>query len=76
LNKSILKLGHAAAGGSYLDQFRLLITSMGNVVAFVRMMRTADLFDAAQSMRYFPGKDEFQQVAAFGDEQPWSASSK
>jgi WASH complex subunit 7 len=42
-NKDIKKLGLTPDGLSYLDQFRVLITEIGNALGYVRMVRRAGL---------------------------------
>lgn len=43
LNKEIKKLGAAEDGMSFLDQFRQLISEIGNALGFVRMVRMGGL---------------------------------
>lgn len=42
-NKDIRKLGISDTGKTFLDQFRLLITEIGNALGYVRMVRSAGM---------------------------------
>lgn len=37
---------------TYLDQFRLLITHIGNAMGFVRMVRSGGIQQTSQSIRF------------------------
>ena len=54
-NRGIRKLGLMPDGVStYLDQFRLLITHIGNAMGFVRMVRSGGLHSTASSIQFVP----------------------
>ena len=42
-NKDIRKLGVSDPGKTFLDQFRVLITEIGNALGYVRMVRSAGM---------------------------------
>ncbi|ETV96488.1 hypothetical protein, variant 2 [Aphanomyces invadans] len=42
-NKEIRQLGVSDAGRTFLDQYRILITEMGNALGYVRMVRSAGM---------------------------------
>ena len=42
-NKGIRKLGVSDTGRTFLDQFRILITEIGNSLGYVRMVRSAGM---------------------------------
>ena len=48
----------AAANASLLDRLRLLVTQVGNAVAFVRMLRSGALTCAARSVAFVPDLDD------------------
>jgi len=54
-NRGIRKLGLMADGvSSYLDQFRVLITHIGNALGLVRMVRSGGRLQAAATVRFVP----------------------
>merc|ERR1719342_1230895 len=64
-NRGIRKLGLMPDGVStYLDQFRLLITHIGNAMGFVRMVRSGGLKQASQSIRFVP---DIEDIPVFAD---------
>lgn len=50
----IRKLGLTDGGLSYLDQFRLLITEIGNALGYVRMVRAGGLSYIGDAIRFVP----------------------
>jgi len=48
-HRGIRKLGLNSAGLSYLDQFRILITHLGNALGYVRMLRSGSIHCSAES---------------------------
>ncbi|KAL9652394.1 hypothetical protein ABK040_012049 [Willaertia magna] len=54
LVKDIKNLGAASSGISYLDQFRLLITEIGNALGYVRMVRAGGLRYIADAIQFVP----------------------
>eukprot|EP00753_Platysulcus_tardus_P017866 PLAT6610.1.p1 GENE.PLAT6610.1~~PLAT6610.1.p1 ORF type:complete len:1231 (-),score=773.83 PLAT6610.1:251-3664(-) len=53
-NKDIRKLGVTDDGLSFLDQFRKLITEIGNALGYVRMVRSAGLHYLHGAVKYIP----------------------
>lgn len=65
-NKSIRKLGMPDGKTTYLDQFRMLITQMGNAMGYVRMIRSGGLHFVSNSIRFIPDLDDipnFEQLS-------------
>eukprot|EP01100_Stratorugosa_tubuloviscum_P013891 TRINITY_DN7156_c0_g1_i1.p1 TRINITY_DN7156_c0_g1~~TRINITY_DN7156_c0_g1_i1.p1 ORF type:complete len:1131 (+),score=465.04 TRINITY_DN7156_c0_g1_i1:117-3509(+) len=60
--KDIRKLGVHTSGTSYLDQFRQLITEIGNTMGYVRLIRSGGLQFTATSVRFIP---DIQEVPKF-----------
>lgn len=56
LNKEIKKLGAAEDGMSFLDQFRQLISEIGNALGFVRMVRMGGLQHSSTASGFVQGK--------------------
>lgn len=48
-HRGIRKLGLNSIGLSYLDQFRILITHLGNALGYVRMLRSGSIHCSAES---------------------------
>ena len=48
-HRGIRKLGLNSLGQSYLDQFRLLVTQLGNALGYVRMLRSGSIHCSAES---------------------------
>ncbi|CAG2103931.1 unnamed protein product [Medioppia subpectinata] len=63
LCKGIRKLGLTADGMSYLDQFRQLISQIGNVLGFVRMLRSGALHCSSNSVNFVPDLDDMTEVS-------------
>ncbi|XP_046682962.1 WASH complex subunit 4 isoform X1 [Homalodisca vitripennis] len=56
-NKGIRRLGVTQEGLTYLDQFRILITHIGNAMGYVRMIRSGGLHCCSTAIRYIPDLD-------------------
>ncbi|KAL6253646.1 hypothetical protein P5V15_015461 [Pogonomyrmex californicus] len=52
--KGIRKLGMTADGLSYLDQFRQLITQIGNALGYVRLIRSGGLHASFNAVSFLP----------------------
>ncbi|XP_077254951.1 strumpellin and WASH-interacting protein [Temnothorax americanus] len=52
--KGIRKLGMTADGLSYLDQFRQLITQIGNALGYVRLIRSGGLHASSNAVSFLP----------------------
>jgi len=57
-NKGIRKLGTIDGQSSYLDQFRLLISQIGNTMGYVRMIKAGGLHFVSNSIRFVPDLDD------------------
>mmetsp|Transcript_7605 Transcript_7605/g.19370 ORF Transcript_7605/g.19370 Transcript_7605/m.19370 type:complete len:1168 (-) Transcript_7605:91-3594(-) len=53
-NRDIRKLGVSEDGSSFLDQFRLLITEIGNALGFVRMVRLGAMHYCTNAAKFVP----------------------
>ncbi|XP_043943762.1 WASH complex subunit 4 [Protopterus annectens] len=53
-NRGIRKLGITPEGLSYLDQFRQLISQIGNAMGYVRMIRSGGLHCCSNAIRFVP----------------------
>ncbi|KAG8185393.1 hypothetical protein JTE90_018615 [Oedothorax gibbosus] len=64
-HRGIRKLGVTNDGESYLDQFRLLISQIGNAMGFVRMIRSGGIHCCSNAIRFIPDLDDiitFQEL--------------
>lgn len=52
--KGIRKLGMTIEGLSYLDQFRILITHIGNALGYVRLIRSGGLHACSNAISFLP----------------------
>lgn len=57
-NRGIRKLGLTNDGLSYLDQFRLLISEIGNALGYVRLVRSGGLHCCGNAIRFVPDIDD------------------
>lgn len=57
-HRGIRKLGLSNDGQSYLDQFRLLISQIGNAMGFVRMIRSGGIHCCSNAIRFIPDLDD------------------
>lgn len=57
-NKGIRKLGLTPDGESYLDQFRTLITQIGNAMGYIRMVRSGGLHCCSNAIRFIPDLED------------------
>ena len=68
VSKTIKKLGTLGkANLTFLDKFRQLVTSIGNALGFVRMIRNASLKDNSNLIKFIPkliDEIRFEDVAA------------
>nr|CCA26974.1 KIAA1033 putative [Albugo laibachii Nc14] len=53
-NRDIRKLGVSDSGKSFLDQFRVLITEIGNALGYVRMVRSAGMNYCSNAIKFVP----------------------
>ncbi|XP_071485715.1 WASH complex subunit 4-like [Diadema antillarum] len=57
-NKGIRKLGLTPEGDSYLDQFRNLISQIGNAMGYIRMIRSGGLRCCSNAIRFVPDLED------------------
>ncbi|KAI9557930.1 hypothetical protein GHT06_014682 [Daphnia sinensis] len=75
-HRGIRKLGLNSIGLSYLDQFRILITHLGNALGYVRMLRSGSIHCSAESCAPVPDLAELVYLNESGvDHQLGSSSS-
>jgi len=53
-NKDIRKLGVSDVGLSFLDQFRILITQIGNAMGYIRLIRSGGRNYVANAIKFVP----------------------
>jgi WASH complex subunit 7 len=53
-NKDIRKLGTSEAGLSFLDQFRVLVTQIGNAMGYIRLVRSGGRNYVANAIKFVP----------------------
>ncbi|GFG31853.1 hypothetical protein Cfor_02661 [Coptotermes formosanus] len=63
-NKGIRKLGLTPDGLSYLDQFRMLISHIGNAMGYVRMIRSGGLHCCSNAICFVP---DLEDIVCFED---------
>ncbi|KAG3203185.1 hypothetical protein PC129_g23011, partial [Phytophthora cactorum] len=68
-NKDIRKLGVSDSGKTFLDQFRMLITEIGNALGYVRMVRSAGMNYCSNAIKFVPdlNRTHFKFEAYAGD---------
>jgi len=77
-NKEIRKLGVSADGMTVLDRFRLLVTEIGNVMGYVRMVRAGGQHYCVEATEYMPDPNvppSFASSAAAGGVSAESAAA-
>jgi WASH complex subunit 7 len=76
--KEIRKLG-VVDGRTFLDQFRILITEIGNALGYVRMVRSAGMHFCSEAVRFLPDLDQiidFKAHAGAGSPTEGSADAE
>eukprot|EP01114_Cavostelium_apophysatum_P015888 TRINITY_DN4419_c1_g1_i4.p1 TRINITY_DN4419_c1_g1~~TRINITY_DN4419_c1_g1_i4.p1 ORF type:complete len:361 (-),score=127.81 TRINITY_DN4419_c1_g1_i4:31-1113(-) len=61
-NKEIKKLGLTESKQSYLDQFRILITEIGNAMGYIRMIRSGGFSYVSNAIKFVP---DLQDILPF-----------
>lgn len=61
--KGIRKLGITKDGMTYLDKFRQLLTQIGNVMGFVRMLRSGALHCTSEIANFVPDLDDIKHTS-------------
>ncbi|XP_067685139.1 WASH complex subunit 4-like isoform X2 [Haliotis asinina] len=72
-NKGIRKLGLTPDGESYLDQFRTLITQIGNAMGYIRMIRSGGLHCCSNAIRFIPDIEDIVNFEELSREEGLSA---
>lgn len=67
-NRGIRKLGVLADNQTYLDQFRLLISQIGNAMGYIRMIRSGGLNCCSNSIRFVPDLDDIVSFEQYTQE--------
>ncbi|KAG8233309.1 hypothetical protein J437_LFUL013779 [Ladona fulva] len=75
-NRGIRKLGITEDGLSYLDQFRNLISHIGNAMGYVRMIRSGGLHCCSNAMCFIPDLDDIVNFEELCVEEGLSKSCK
>ena len=65
-HRDIRKLGVSADGLTPLDQFRVLISEIGNALGYVRMVRAGGLHYCAAAVEYVP--ETLDEVSPFAEQ--------
>jgi WASH complex subunit 7 len=66
--REIRKLGVNDANKSFLDQFRILVTEIGNALGYVRMVRSASMYYCSEAVKYLPDFDDLLSFADYAGE--------
>lgn len=75
-NREIAKLGTTETTGlTYLDQFRLLITEVGNAMGFIRMIRSGGIHYIANAVKFLPDLNEIPNFEALARKENLSADT-
>lgn len=61
--RGIRKLGMTKEGQTYLDKFRQVLTEVGNVLGFIRMIRSGALHCTAEIANFVPDLDDLGEFA-------------
>ncbi|EDV25801.1 uncharacterized protein TRIADDRAFT_24562 [Trichoplax adhaerens] len=75
-NKGIRKLGLSSDGQSYLDQFRNLISQIGNAMGYIRMIRSGGLHCCGNAIRFIPDLEEMPSFLEYVDAENLSEDTK
>ncbi|XP_078001541.1 WASH complex subunit 4-like [Glandiceps talaboti] len=75
-NRGIRKLGLTPEGQSYLDQFRTLISQIGNAMGYIRMIRSGGLHCCSNAIRFVPDLEDIVNFEELVNEEDLSAESK
>lgn len=74
-NREIGKLGMTDNGLTYLDQFRLLITEIGNAMGFIRMIRSGGVHYIANAVKFLPDLNEVDNLEQLARKENLSADT-
>jgi len=62
-NKEIKKLGPVDQKVSFLDQFRTLITEIGNAIGYIRMVRSGGFQYVSNAIKFVPDLQEIEKIS-------------
>ncbi|XP_055329930.1 WASH complex subunit 4-like [Paramacrobiotus metropolitanus] len=68
-NKAIRTLGVTADGQTRLDQFRMLITYIGNAMGFVRTVRSGGLHHCSKAICFIPDLEDIESFETLAKEE-------
>ena len=71
-NKEIHRLGVTDDGHTYLDQFRILITEIGNAMGYVRLIRSGGFLYTANSIKFIPDLKQISKMKEMAEESEFS----
>ncbi|KAL5260221.1 hypothetical protein ACHWQZ_G010367 [Mnemiopsis leidyi] len=74
-NRGIRKLGLTPEGLSFLDQFRILITHIGNAMGYIRMIRSGGIHACANAIRFVPDLDDIVNLEELTKEEELPADT-
>ncbi|VDP00048.1 unnamed protein product [Soboliphyme baturini] len=74
-NTGMKKLGFNANGQSYMDQFRTLITQIGNSLGYVRLVRSGGIEACFRAVQFFPDLEEIASFESMCKELQFSAET-
>ncbi|XP_078343242.1 WASH complex subunit 4-like [Oculina patagonica] len=75
-NKGIRKLGLTPDGHTYLDQFRVLISQIGNAMGYIRMIRSGGLHCCSNAIRFVPDLEDIVSFEELVTEENLSEESQ
>nr|XP_006817005.1 PREDICTED: WASH complex subunit 7-like [Saccoglossus kowalevskii] len=75
-NRGIRKLGLTPDGQSYLDQFRTLISQIGNAMGYIRMIRSGGLHCCSNAIRFVPDLEDIVNFEELVTEENMSVEVK
>ncbi|XP_070557659.1 WASH complex subunit 4-like isoform X2 [Ptychodera flava] len=75
-NRGIRKLGLTPNGQSYLDQFRTLISQIGNAMGYIRMIRSGGLHCCSNAIRFVPDLEDIVNFEELVTEESMSSEAK
>ena len=68
-NRGIRKLGLTPDGQSFLDQFRILITHIGNAMGYIRMIRSGGIHACSNAIKFIPDLDDIVNIEELTQEE-------
>ncbi|VDD91054.1 unnamed protein product [Enterobius vermicularis] len=74
-NSRIRRLGVTDEGLSFLDKFRILITNIGNVMGYVRLVRSGSIEASSHSLAFLRDPDDVVSFASLATDSSFSAET-